>query len=411
MKRALTRVNVMKKPELLSPAGNLEKLKYSVNYGADAVYCALDRFGMRASAGNLSQSELKTALDYAHERNAKVYLTLNTMPRDNELDDLKSYVRSLSETIPDAFIVSDPGVLDIVRDIIPEAEIHLSTQATTVNSAAIKFWCNQGIKRVVLARELSLDEIKLIRKNIPEETEIECFVHGAMCVSYSGRCLLSNYYTGRNANGGQCAQPCRWRYSLREDKHGETAYAEQDENGTYVFSSRDMRMVEHIGDLVEAGIDSFKIEGRMKSAYYTAAITNAYRIAIDDYFAGRAYDERCTRETESVSHREYGTGYFFSSPETDANVVVQNEYIADRPFLATVTEFDPQKGLAKCFQRNKMRVGESANILSPKSFGRDFVIGKMYDIEMNPIDSTPHAGMEFFLEIDSAKSGDIIRGA
>ncbi len=403
--------NSQKRPELLSPAGNLEKLKYAINYGADAVYCALDRFGMRASAGNLSPEQLSEALDYAHKRNAKVYLTLNTMPRDNELSDLREYAKILSSITPDAFIVSDVGVMDIIKSEIPNAEIHLSTQASTVNSASINFWSRYGVKRVVLARELSLDEIKAIRANIPKETELECFIHGAMCVSYSGRCLLSNYYTGRNANNGQCAQPCRWKYYLREDKHGETAYAEQDENGTYVFSSRDMRMIEHIGDLVNAGIDSFKIEGRMKSAYYTAAITNAYRIALDNYFNGLPYDERCTRETESVSHREYGTGYFYSSPETDANVVIENEYIADRPFLATVSEFDAEKGLAKCFQRNKMFKGSNANLLSPKSFGVDFVIGNMYDIDMNPIDSTPHAGMEFYLEIESAKPGDIIRGA
>ena len=213
------------------------------------------------------------------------------------------------------------------------------------------------------------------------------------------------------ANSGACAQPCRWKYYLREEKHGENAIAEQDENGTYVFSSRDMRMIDHINDLVDAGIDSLKIEGRMKSAYYTAAITNAYRIALDNYFGGLPFDERCIKETESVSHREYDTGYFYSSPATDANVVIENEYIADRPFLATVTEYDAEKGLAKCFQRNKMIKGNTANLLSPKSFGRDFVIGNMYDMEMNPIESTPHAGMEFYLELDSAKSGDIIRGA
>lgn len=401
----------MRIPELLSPAGNLEKLKYAVNYGADAVYCALDKFGMRASAGNLSKDELKAALDYAHERNAKVYLTMNTMPRDYELQDLRQYAKTLSEITPDAFIISDPGVMEIVKDAIPDAEIHLSTQASTVNSASVNFWAKQGVKRVVLARELSLDEIKMIRQNIPEEVELECFVHGAMCVSYSGRCLLSNYFMNRNANNGQCAQPCRWKYHLREEKREENLYAEQDEGGTYVFSSRDMRMIEHIEDLVDAGIDSFKIEGRMKSAYYTAAITNAYRIAIDDYLSNREFDARCLRETESVSHREYGTGYFYSSPQTDANVVYANEYIADRPFLATVTEFDAEKGLAKCYQRNKMCVGDNANILSPKCFGRDFVIGNMYDLQMNKIESTPHAGMEFYLEIDQAKSGDIIRGA
>ena len=400
-----------KRPELLSPAGNLEKLKYAINYGADAVYCALNRFGMRASAGNLSPEQLYEGLEYAHKRNAKVYVTLNTMPRDHELSALREYAKILSEIRPDAYIVSDVGVMDILKNEIPDAELHLSTQASTVNSAAINFWSRYGVKRVVLARELSLEEIKSIRANIDKETEIECFVHGAMCVSYSGRCLLSNYYTGRNANSGACAQPCRWKYYLREEKHGENAIAEQDENGTYVFSSRDMRMIDHIGDLVDAGINSLKIEGRMKSAYYTAAITNAYRIALDNYFAELPFDERCIKETESVSHREYDTGYFYSSPATDANVVIENEYIADRPFLATVTEYDAEKGLAKCFQRNKMIKGNTANLLSPKSFGRDFVIGNMYDIEMNPIESTPHAGMEFYLELDSASSGDIIRGA
>ena len=403
--------NNRKRPELLSPAGNLEKLKYAINYGADAVYCALDRFGMRASAGNLSLSELQEGLDYAHAHNAKLYLTLNTMPRDSELANLREYARELAKITPDAFIISDPGVMDIIKEEIPNAELHLSTQASTVNSAAVKFWGRYGVKRVVLARELSLEEIKRLKSEIPSDMEIECFIHGAMCISYSGRCLMSNYYTGRNANGGACAQPCRWKYFLREEKHGETAYAEQYGDGTYVFSSRDMRMIEHINDLVDAGIDSLKIEGRMKSAYYTAAITNAYKIALDNYFDRKPFDERCLRETESVSHREYGTGYFYSLPSENANVVDENEYIADRPFLATVTEYDGEKRLAKCIQRNKMSVGEGANLLTPGSFGRDIVIGRMYDAEMNPIEATPHAKMEFYLELDDAKSGDIIRGA
>ena len=403
--------NNRKRPELLSPAGNLEKLKYAINYGADAVYCALDRFGMRASAGNLSLSELQEGLDYAHARDARLYLTLNTMPRDSELANLREYARELAKITPDAFIISDPGVMDIIKEEIPNAELHLSTQASTVNSAAVKFWGRYGVKRVVLARELSLEEIKRLKLEIPSDMEIECFIHGAMCISYSGRCLMSNYYTGRNANGGACAQPCRWKYFLREEKHGETAYAEQYGDGTYVFSSRDMRMIEHINDLVDAGIDSLKIEGRMKSAYYTAAITNAYKIALDDYFDRKPFDERCLRETESVSHREYGTGYFYSLPSENANVVDENEYIADRPFLATVTEYDSEKRLAKCIQRNKMSVGEGANLLTPGSFGRDIVIGRMYDAEMNPIEATPHAKMEFYLELDDAKSGDIIRGA
>ncbi len=399
-----------KKPELLSPAGNYEKLTYAVTYGADAVYCAMDKFGMRASAGNFGKEDFARGVEFAHKHGVKVYCTMNTMPRDPDFDELPEYIRSVSESGADAFIVSDPGVMDTVFRYAKDPVIHLSTQCSTVNSASVKFWHRAGVKRIVLARELTLEEIKTIRRGVPEEVELECFVHGAMCVSYSGRCLLSNYFTGRDANLGRCAQPCRWKYHLTEDKNGYTAEAEQDENGTYVFSSKDMRMIDHIAELAEAGIDSFKLEGRMKSAYYTAALTNAYRIAIDGYFAGEPFDERCLKETESVSHREYGTGYYFAPPSENANVVKENEYISDRPFLCTVSEYDKKTGLAKCVQRNKMRVGGKANLLSPGGFGRDIIIGEMFDSEMNPIDSTPHAGMEFYLKIDSASPMDIIRG-
>ena len=399
-----------KKPELLCPAGNYEKLVYAVNYGADAVYCALDRFGMRASAGNFTAEELVSGVEYAHAHGAKVYCTMNTMPRDGEFAHLPDYIRSVSAAGADAFIVSDPGVMDAVFKYASDPVVHLSTQASTVNSASVRFWSRLGVKRVVLARELSLDEIKTIRDNIDPETELECFVHGAMCVSYSGRCLMSNYFTGRDANKGRCAQPCRWKYHLTEDKNGYTADAEQDDGGTYVFSSKDMNMIAHVRKLCEAGIDSFKIEGRMKSAYYTAALANAYRIAIDDHFAGKPFDERCYSETESVSHREYGTGYYFSSPGTDANVVHENEYISDRPFLCTVGSYDVNTGLAKCVQRNKMTVGDKVNLLSPGGFGRDLVVGEMFDSEMQPITSTPHPAMEFYLRIDGAKPMDIIRG-
>ena len=400
----------MIKPELLAPAGDMERLKMSVLYGADAVYLAGTSFGMRSFAGNFSPEELPQAVRFAHDHGVKVHVTVNTMPRGNELVGLPAHLEQLNEVGVDALIVADLGVFRMAEKYAPRCERHMSTQVSIANANCATAWYELGAKRVVLARELSLEEIRLIRQNIHPETELECFVHGAMCVSYSGRCLLSNYLTGRNANGGACAQPCRWKYHLREEKRSENLYAEEDPQGTYVFSSKDMRMIEHIGDLVEAGVDSFKIEGRMKSAYYTAAITNAYRMAIDDYFEGREFDVRCVKETENVSHREYGTGYFYSSPDTDANVVDANEYIADRPFLATVTSFDPEKGLAKCYQRNKMVKGMNANLLSPKSFGRDFIIGNMFDSDMNPIESTPHAGMEFYLEIDSAKSGDIIRG-
>lgn len=399
----------IKRPELLSPAGNLEKLRFAVDYGADAVYCALDRFGMRAQADNFSPEDMANGIEYAHQRGKKVYVTLNVMPRDRDFEELPSYLGLLGELKPDAYIISDPGVMEYAKRYIKNPVIHLSTQTSTVNSATVSFWQKQGVSRVVLARELSLSEIAAIAKNVPG-MEIECFVHGAMCVSYSGRCLLSNYYTGRNANEGKCAQPCRWKYYLSEEKRGETAVVEQDCEGTYIFSSRDMRMIEHIDDLVNAGIDSFKIEGRMKSAYYTAAVTNAYRIAIDNYFEGKPYDVRLARETESMSHREFGTGYYYSSPSDDANVSKVNEYINDVPFLCTVSEFDAERGLAKCIQRNKMCVGDEANILSPGTFGRDIVIGKMYDSEMNPIEDTRHPMMEFYLETEFAKSGDIIRG-
>lgn len=402
-----------KKPELLSPAGNPEKLRFAVDYGADAVYCALNDFGMRASAGNFSIPELGEGIAYAHARNALVYCTFNTMPRDGSFPHLRETLVSLSDAgvRPDAFIVSDPGVAEYIRRYIKDPVLHLSTQTSTVNSEAVKFWYRQGFKRVVLARELSLAEIKTIRQSIPPEAELECFIHGAMCVSYSGRCLLSNYYTGRNSNEGRCAQPCRWKYYLSEEKRGESAVAEQDESGTYIFSSRDMRMIGHIGELCEAGIDSFKIEGRMKSAYYTAAVTNAYRIAMDDYFESRPFDDRCERETDSVSHREYGTGYYFSSPCEDANTVNVNEYLSERPFLALVTGYDRESRLASCVQRSKMCIGDRVNILSPGGFGTNIIVDRLYDGDMQPITDTRHPGMNFYIETDSASAGDIIRGA
>lgn len=405
---------MIKKPEILSPAGNLEKLIYAVNYGADAVYCALDRFGMRSAADNFTPEELRQGIAYAHSHNAKLYLTLNTMPKDAELSILPDYLRITKELKPDAYIVSDPGVLEYIKAYIPDAVIHLSTQANTLNAAACRFWYKNGVKRIVLARELSLADIKEIRANTPPELELECFVHGAMCVSYSGRCLLSNYYVNRNANNGACAQPCRWKYYLYEEKRtADVIEAEQNPEGTYIFSSKDICMIQHIPELIDAGIDSFKIEGRVKSAYYTAVITNAYKMALHDYVSnpeGYTFNPKYMDEVESVSHREYSTGYFFSSPSENANIVKSNEYLKDKAFLCTVSEFDSEKRIAKCIQRNKLSVGDKANILSPGTTGRDIVIGKMYDADMNPIESAPHAKMEFYIEIDEAKPGDIIRG-
>lgn len=404
----------MKKCEILSPAGSLEKLQFAVVYGADAVYMALEQFGMRASAGNFTVAEMKQGLDFAHERGAKVYCTLNTMPRDGEFCALDKLLDSLEGTLPDAFIVTDPGVIATVRGRFPNAELHLSTQCSTVNSRSCKFWYdNFGIKRIVLARELGLDEIKTIRDNIPADMELECFVHGAMCISYSGRCLLSNYATGRDANRGMCAQPCRWEYVMSDVRDGlPIAAVSEDERGTYAFSSKDLCMVEHIKELAEAGINSFKIEGRMKSAYYTAAVTNAYRMAYDSYLAdpyGYEIDPIWRKEVESVSHRAYDTGFFFDSPHEKAQVCKENVYLNDRAYLATVSDYDENTGLARCIQRNKFCTGDRVQILSPGVAGRDAVVEKLYNDDMEETESVPHAKQSFYIRIGRVKKWDIIR--
>jgi putative protease len=400
-----------KKPEILSPAGNPEKFRFAIDYGADAVYCALERFGMRRAADNFTKETLASAIDYAHARGRKVYLTVNVMPHEGEFDQLPRFIAEADELKPDAYIVSDPGVMDCIKANAKNPELHLSTQASTVNAAACRFWHRQGVKRIVLARELSLAEIKAIRKSIPEDLELEAFVHGAMCVSYSGRCLLSNYFAGRDANGGACAQPCRWKYYVHEEKRPEDVIsAEQDEYGTYLFSSKDLCMVEHIGALAEAGLDSLKIEGRVKSAYYTAAVTNAYRMALDDYYAGKPFNPAYRAEVESVSHREYATGYFYGNPHENANIVGNNIYLKDRAFLAVVKDYDEKTGLALCEQFNKMQVGDKANLLSPGTTGRDITVEALFDKNGQPISDTKHPRMEFYLKIENAKAGDLIRG-
>ena len=400
-----------KKPEILSPAGNPEKFRFAIDYGADAVYCALERFGMRRAADNFTKETLASAIDYAHARGRKVYLTVNVMPHEGEFDQLPRFIAEADELKPDAYIVSDPGVMDCIKANAKDPELHLSTQASTVNAAACRFWHRQGVKRIVLARELSLAEIKSIRKSIPEDLELEAFVHGAMCVSYSGRCLLSNYFAGRDANGGACAQPCRWKYYVHEEKRPEDVIsAEQDEYGTYLFSSKDLCMVEHIGALAEAGLDSLKIEGRVKSAYYTAAVTNAYRMALDDYYAGKPFNPAYRAEVESVSHREYATGYFYGNPHENANIVGNNIYLKARAFLAVVKDYDEKTGLALCEQFNKMQVGDKANLLSPGTTGRDITVEALFDKNGQPISDTKHPRMEFYLKIENAKAGDLIRG-
>lgn len=404
--------------ELLSPAGNFEKMKAAFLYGADAVYLAYERFGMRAAADNFTLEELKEALLYAHSRGKKVYLTLNTLPHENEYPELSRFIKILSEMDDkiDAAIVADAGVFALIKRVFPSLEIHISTQAGIVSSADCLFWYNLGAKRAVLARELSLEEIKKIKKNIPEDMELEVFVHGSMCISFSGRCLLSNNLVSRDANRGMCAQPCRWNYTIREEKRQDTAFPiEEEKEGTYIMSSKDMCMVEYMSDLIRAGITSFKIEGRMKSAYYAAVVTNAYRAAIDGYMKdgdGFVLDKRWTGELESVSHREYCTGYFFDDPMKNAQTCTMPGYMREKAYLAVAIEDDKEKGISLFIQRNKLCVGDKAELISPGKFGRAFEISEMYDENMNVIESAPHPFMKFYIKVPfEVREGDILRGA
>ena len=409
----------MKRPEILSPAGNFEKMKAAILYGADAVYLAGKIFGMRAAADNFTVDELKEAVAYAHQRGVKVYLTLNTMPRENEYPLLREYLESLKNIGIDAMIIGDIGVLMLVREMLPDMEIHISTQANSVSSQDCLAWQKLGAKRIVLARELTLEEIKAIRANIPDELEIECFVHGSMCISYSGRCLLSGHIIGRDGNRGMCAQPCRWNYTIRgyeitEEKRPDFSMPIEEVNGeTFIMASKDTCTIEHIPELVEAGINSFKIEGRMKSAYYTAVVTNTYKMAIDSYFSGDyKYNSAWYNELLSVSHRNYATGYYFSDSKTDANTADDAGYIKEKAYLSVVLEYNEQTGEALMSQRNKMKLGEPIEVITPGKIGRKIEITELYDENHNPIDATSHPYMSFYAKVSEPLTcGDIVRAA
>ena len=404
----------MKRPELLSPAGNFEKMKAAVLYGADAVYLAGTDFGMRAAADNFSPEELITAINYAHERGVKVYLTLNTMPHPDEYEKLEGFISFLSENPPDAVICVDLGVISLAREMLPDTDIHISTQASVVSARAAEQWQKLGAKRIVLARELTLDEIIRIKKEVPEELELEAFVHGSMCISYSGRCLLSQHFTGRDANRGRCAQPCRWNFEIYEEKRPDDLLKiEQDKHGTFVMSSKDMCMIEHIPELIDAGIASFKIEGRMKSAYYTAVVTNTYKMAIDAYISDPEnfkFNSEWLRELDSVSHREYSTGFYFDKPSENPNVCEKTVYIREKAYLAVAVEYDRDTGLALFVQKNKTLRGSRAEILSPGACAASLVLDEMYDENMQPLESAPHPFMKFYVKVPfEVKPGDIMR--
>ena len=407
----------MKRPEILSPAGNFEKMRAAILYGADAVYLSGRIFGMRAAADNFSLEELAEAVEYAHARGVKVYLTVNTMPRENEYETLKEYFASLAKIPVDALIIADIGVLLLAKEMLPDTEIHISTQANAVSSADCRAWYALGARRIVLARELTLEEIKAIKANIPDDLELECFIHGSMCISYSGRCLLSGHMVARDANRGMCAQPCRWNYTIRgyeiaEEKRPDAVMPIEEVNGeTFIMASRDTCTIEHIPELIEAGIDSFKIEGRMKSAYYTAVVTNTYKMALDSYFSGNyKYDPAWYRELESVSHRDYATGYYFSDAHVDANTSETNGYIKDKAYLATVLSYNSESGEALFTQRNKMCVGDEIELLTPGKVGVGLVVGELFDENHEPIEATCHPYMNFYMKMPFAvKAGDIIR--
>ncbi len=382
------------KPELLAPASSLEVLKIAVLYGADAVYIGGDMYGLRAKAKNFSMKEMEEGIAFAHQHHKKVFVTANITAHNRDLKGIRDYFLELKEIGPDALIISDPGVFQIAREICPEIDIHVSTQSNNVNYGTYRFWHQLGAKRVVSARELSIAEIKEIRQNIPEELEIETFIHGAMCISYSGRCLLSNYFTGRDANLGACTHPCRWKYYIMEESRpGEYLPVEENERGTYIFNSKDLCMIEHIPDLVDAGIDSFKIEGRMKTALYVADVARTYRQAIDDYFASpELYQSRQAYYMDEISkctYRQYTTGFFYGPPTHEAQIYDNNTYVKKYTYLGIVGELT-EDGYARMEQRNKFCVGDVVELMKPDGQDRQVTVLAMRDEFGQEISDCPH---------------------
>lgn len=383
----------MDKLELLAPAGDLEKLKTAVDYGADAVYFGGELFSLRAGAGNLSIEQMKEAVQYAHAHHVKCYLALNIFAHNEDVLPLEDYLLKIKALEIDAFIVSDPGIMLMIRAVMPDAEIHLSTQANMTNYKTAQFWKNQGVKRIVLARELTFDEIRHLRAQQPD-LELEAFVQGAMCISYSGRCLLSNFMIERDANRGQCAHPCRWKYALVEEQRpGEYYPIEEDERGTYILNSRDLCVIDHIPDLVEAGIASAKIEGRMKSSFYVATVVGAYRKAIDAYYqdpAGYEFRKEWMDELKKVSHREFTTGFYYNQPTNQDQNYQTSAYTRNYSFIGVVKDYDPQTGMAIVEQRNKMTVGEEIEVFGPHTDFFKQTLEVLLDEEGNAIESAPH---------------------
>jgi hypothetical protein len=395
----------MQRIELLAPAGDLEKLKIAIEYGADAVYFGGQMFSLRAGAGGFTKEDMIEGLEFAHERGKKCYMTLNIFAHNEDIKPLTEYLHSIKELPIDAFLISDPGIMALIKDIIPNAEIHLSTQANMTNYATANFWYNMGLKRLVLARELSLVEIEELMKNIPEDLEIEAFVHGAMCISYSGRCLLSNFMADRDSNRGRCAHPCRWKYALQEEKRpGEYYPIEEDERGTYIMNSKDLCMIEHIEDLAKSNIASAKIEGRNKSIFYLAIVIGAYRRAIDAYYEGRYDDaekEQCLIELSKASHREFTTGFYYEKADEDAQNYKSSSYVREYSFVGMIKGYDEETSMAIVEQRNKMLIGDTVEIFGSDCRAFEQTITEMYDLETGEaLKSAPHPQQMLKIKVD-----------
>lgn len=396
----------MKKVELLAPAGDLEKFKTAIQYGADAVYLAGDKLGLRTASKNFSLDDIKEATKIAHDLDKKVYLTLNVISHNKDLEGVDEYIQSLDEAGVDAFIVSDPGIFQKVKTLAPSKEIHISTQANITNTATVEFWKSLGADRVILARELSLEEIKEIKDEVKDSIMIEAFVHGAMCMSYSGRCLLSNFMTGRSANMGDCAHPCRYKYYLMEEtRPGEYYPITEDEKGSYIMNSKDLCMINYIPELIEAGVDSFKIEGRVKSEYYVATVINQYRRAIDDYYEDiekykyNRDNNIYLEEIMKVSHRDFTTAFFFGDVKEASLTYDNSSYIRLYDFIAIVLDYDEDKKLMKVQERNKFSIGDEVEIFGPKFYDK-FTINKIYDEDMNEVDNINTPMKEAYIPYD-----------
>lgn len=404
----------MRRPELLIPASSLEVLKIAVMYGADAVYIGGEAFGLRAKAKNFSMEEMAEGIAFAHEHGVKVYVTANILAHNGDLAGVREYFEELKKAGPDALIISDPGVFTIAKEVCPEIERHVSTQANNTNYGTYQFWYAQGAKRVVSARELSLAEIKEIRANIPKDLEIETFIHGAMCISYSGRCLLSNYFTGRDANQGACTHPCRWKYALVEEKRPNEYFpVYENERGTYIFNSKDLCMIEYIPELMESGIDSFKIEGRMKTALYVATVARTYRKAMDDYKESpELYKKNLPwylDQIKSCTYRQFTTGFFFGKPSEEAQIYDNNTYVKEYTYLGIVGA-PREDGLYRIEQRNKFSVGEEIEVMKPDGANIAVTVKRIVDEEGNEMESAPHPKQVLYIDLgQSLETYDILR--